>query len=159
MYCNSVHLRIFTNLSLCHSTSFHFLISDKHFQISNQFQAIFPCMSCTVCITIPKSFLHVISQNYFHIPVFLSQLQTTANVTVNGRQVPVTNMSITDATGQIDIALWRDVASAPVAINSTYSFTHLTSSMYNNRRRLCSTRHTTVTVSLISLNTFSVQCM
>ena len=113
-------------------------------------------MSCTVCVIIPKSFLHVISQNYFHIPVFLSQLQTTANVTVNGRQVPVTNMSITDATGQIDIALWRDVASAPVAINSTYSFTHLTSSMYNNRRRLCSTRHTTVTVSLISLNTFSV---
>ena len=113
-------------------------------------------MSSTVCVIIPKSFLHVISQNYFHIPVFLSQLQTTANVTVNGRQVPVTNMSITDATGQIDIALWRDVASAPVAINSTYSFTHLTSSMYNNRRRLCSTRHTTVTVSLISLNTFSV---
>ena len=111
----------------------------------------------TLCVSLFQNhFCMSSSKTYFHIPFLLSQLQTTANVTVNGRQVPVTNMSITDATGQIDVALWRDISAAPIAINSTYSFTHMTSSMYNSRPRLCSTRHTTVTVSLISQNISSV---
>ena len=92
-------------------------------------------------------------------PNFISlslQLQATSTVLVRNSRVRVTNLTVDDTTGHLDMALWRNTADTDLQIGLTYTFSHIALSTFNGAQRGSTTRHSTVMVS--SLLTYTSNC-
>ena len=87
-------------------------------------------------------------------PNFISlslQLQATSTVLVRNSRVRVTNLTVDDTTGHLDMALWRNTADTDLQIGLTYTFSYIALSTFNGAQRGSTTRHSTVMVSSLWL--------
>ena len=103
---------------------------------------------CISHFLLPPLYLRPTSNDLFSNHSLLLQLQVPATVRVGNRDVAVTNATINDQSATIEIAMWRELSSTPLLMNSTYSFSHMSISTYNNRRRASTTRHSNILVSI-----------